>query len=120
MSAPSTTPDLVSRFRVSDVNVIGLLGVDENRGRQCLLHITQGRPLPQQLVIVPGKAAKLCMNQILIKRSRIETDQVADAPDCNRGLEALRMHNDLVHHDTTIAPDGESQTSAVDPPLPAH
>src|SRR2546422_5931994 len=51
----TTTQSHIHLFSLCDVHVVVLFAVDEKRGRQCLLHVTERRPLPQQLVIVPGK-----------------------------------------------------------------
>src|SRR2546423_1323407 len=75
----TTTQRHVHLFSLRYVHVVVLFAMDEKRGRQRLLHVTQRRPLPQQFIIVPRKTTKLRVNQVLIKRSRIETDQIADA-----------------------------------------
>src|SRR3989442_83076 len=66
---PATLKRHVHFFGLSDVHVVVLLAVDEQRRRLRLPHIAQRRPLPKQVVIVPGKAAKLRVKQILIERS---------------------------------------------------
>ena len=76
----------VHLFRLRDVNVVVLLAMNEQRRRLRLFDVSQRRPLPEQIVIVPGKAAKLRMNQILVKRSGIEADQIADARCWQRQL----------------------------------
>ena len=64
---------------LGDVNVIVLLAVNEHRWGLRLPRVAKWRPLPKRIVIVPWKAAKLRVHQILIKRSRVKTDQVAYA-----------------------------------------
>src|SRR5260370_10990581 len=71
----------VHLFCLSNVHIVVLLSMNEHRRCLCLSGVTQRRPLPWQIVIVPLKSAKLCMKQILIKRSRVEPDQVAEARD---------------------------------------
>src|SRR5260370_36197058 len=68
----------VHLFGLGDMNIVVLFAVNEQRRRLRLSHITKRRPLPKQVVIVPGKAAELSVNQILIKRSRIKADQITD------------------------------------------
>ena len=78
----AATPERhVHFFSLSDVDVVVLLAVNEECRRLRTAGVTKRRPLPEQFVVVLGKAAELRMNQILIERGRIEADQVADAGD---------------------------------------
>src|ERR1043166_4327840 len=70
----AATQSHVHLFSLRDVHVIVLLTVNEHGRRLRLSNVPQRRPLPQQVVIVPRKAAELRMNQILIKRGRIKAD----------------------------------------------
>src|SRR6266436_6033436 len=89
--------------------------MNEQRRRLCLFDITQWRPLPKLIVIVPGKAAKLCVDQVLVKRSRIEADQVTDAGGGHRGFEARRLRDDPARHKTTVAAASHTHSIWIDP-----
>ena len=105
----------VHLFGLSDVHIVILLAVNEHRGRLRLPHVTKRRPLPKQIVIVPRKAAKLGVDQILIQRGRIKTDQVAHARDGNSSLKARRLRNDPIRHEPAVAATCDAETILIDP-----
>src|SRR5437867_11967764 len=98
-------------FGLRDVYVVVLLAVNEKRGRLGLPRIAQRRPLPEQIIVVPRKAAKLNVNQVLIQRSRIEADQVADAGGGHGGPEAGGLRNAPIGHEAAITAADHAQAT---------
>src|ERR1700755_832944 len=81
-------------FSLRDVHVVVVLPVNEERRRLHLPHITQWRVLPQQIEVVPRKAAKLRVHEILVERRRIKTDQVTQARNGNCTSKTRRLRDD--------------------------
>ena len=92
----------VHLFGLRDVYVVVQLAVDKERRRLDGAHVAQRRPTPQQIIIVPREAAKLGVDQILIKRRGVEADEVRDGRAGDGGAKTRRLRDDPVGHKAAV------------------